>query len=224
MKVLAVEDEKEVGELLRTELEVEGLTVRVLDSGDGISQHLEEFVPDIVLLDQILPGKKGWEVINEIRANTRFAEIPIIMVTGLVGEDDQIRALDRGADDYVTKPFRVRELAARIRAVHRRVTGNMKTVQQQLVSGDLKIQFDAHRVFLGQAEVSLTVTEFNILGELIKHSGQVVTREHLREVALNNLNVTDRTIDVHMASLRKKLCHRGESIETVRGVGYRFAA
>ena len=130
-------------------------------------------------------------------------------------------ALELGADDYVTKPFYPKELAARIKSLARRTESDKQA--KAVAYRDLQIDFNAHRVVLEGQELALTLTEFKILSELLKKSGQVLTREKLREYALGNLNVTDRTIDVHMASLRKKLNNYGDYIETVRGVGYRFA-
>lgn len=221
MKVMVVEDEKDIREILRNLLEDEGFQVVALESGINIIDDLNRNVPDLVLLDHILPGKTGVEVVREIRGHEKFARLPIIMVTGLSGEDDKVTALDHGADDYVTKPFYPKELAARIKALARRT--EIEPKQSRLTRDRLTIDFAAHRVLLDGHEVQLTLTEFKILSELLKQSGTVLTRERLRERALGNLNVTDRTIDVHMASLRKKLAPLGNQIETVRGVGYRFA-
>ncbi len=219
MKVMVIEDEKEMRDHLETSLSDE-FEVVLLDSGNNLQAHLTVHKPDVLLLDQMLPGKSGADIVREVRANPEYSKMPIIMVTGLTSEDDKVAALELGADDYVTKPAYPRELAARIKAVHRRVSE--EEYQKKLVSGGLEIDFAAHRVLLGGREVPLTLTEFKILSELMKRSGQVLSREKLRERALGNLNVTDRTIDVHMASLRKKLSEFGANIETVRGVGYRF--
>jgi DNA-binding response OmpR family regulator len=220
MKVMLVEDEQDIRDILKNLLLEEGFHVVALENGAELLEEMQKYDPEVLLLDQILPGKTGVELVQEVRANPKFSRIPIIMVTGLSGEEDKVNALDLGADDYVTKPFYPKELAARIKALARRVDTDPK--QQKLVVDDLTLDFAAHRVLLNGREVPLTLTEFKILGELLKQSGQVLTREKLRERALGNLNVTDRTIDVHMASLRKKLEPWGNNIETVRGVGYRF--
>ncbi|MCM2281361.1 MAG: response regulator transcription factor [Bdellovibrionaceae bacterium] len=221
MKVMVVEDEQDIREILKNLLEDEGFQVVALENGIHILEELRRHTPDLVLLDHILPGKTGVEVVREIRGQDAYARLPIIMVTGLSGEDDKVTALDIGADDYVTKPFYPKELAARIKALARR--SEIEPKQSRLTHNRLTIDFAAHRVLLDGREVALTLTEFKILSELLKQSGTVLTRERLRERALGNLNVTDRTIDVHMASLRKKLAPLGDQIETVRGVGYRFA-
>ncbi len=228
MKVMVVEDESDIREILKNLLEEEGFQVVTLDNGMNLLEELKSNRPDLLLLDQILPGKTGVEAVREVRASQNFGRLPIIMVTGLSGEEDKVNALEFGADDYVTKPFYPKELAARIKALARRSDvvappdGKGAASDNKITRDTLIIDFSAHRVTIDGAEVALTLTEFKILSELLKQAGQVLTREKLRERALGNLNVTDRTIDVHMASLRKKLGTIGNQIETVRGVGYRF--
>ncbi len=223
VKVLIIEDENEIREILVSNLESSGFIPRGIDGGKEVILHLEQFSPDVILLDQIMPGKTGQEVMQEVRANARFCNIPIIVVTGLNSEEQKIAALNLGADDYVTKPYSTKELQARILALLRRSNVAHKSQQKNISIKDITVDLGAHKVLLNGQEVPLTLTEFKILCELIKQSGQVLSRDSLRERALGNLNVTDRTIDVHMASLRKKLAHMGDSIETVRGVGYRMA-
>ncbi len=222
LKVMVVEDEPDFRDIVRDLLGKEGFQVAVVENGLSILDDLIRIQPDLLLLDQLLPGKTGIEIVREIRSHHQFAKLPIIMVTGLSGEADKVTAFDIGADDYVTKPFFPKELAARIRAVARRSQEGPE-LQQLLTHDRMKVDFSAHKVFLDDRQVHLTLTEFKILTELLRQSGTVLTRERLRERALGNLNVTDRTIDVHMASLRKKLSPLGKQIETVRGVGYRFA-
>lgn len=221
LNILIVEDEPDIREAVQAALENEGFQVATADNGSDVLPRMREARPDIVLLDHILPGKTGVEVVRELRADPKFSRTPIMMVTGLAGEDDKVLALDIGADDYLTKPFSMKELSARIKALARRAEIDSK--QDRLTKDRLVVDFSAHKVLLDSQEVPLTLTEFKILSELLRQSGTVLTREKLRERALGNLNVTDRTIDVHMASLRKKLGNVGDQIETVRGVGYRFA-
>ena len=232
MKVMIVEDESDIREILKSLLEEEGFQVVALENGMNLLEELKVNRPDLLLLDQILPGKTGVEAVREVRASLNFSNLPIIMVTGLSGEEDKVTALEIGADDYVTKPFYPKELAARIKALARRSESAVgsaaspsppKSSHDRITHDSLVVDFSAHRVTVDGAAVALTLTEFKILVELLKQAGQVLTREKLRERALGNLNVTDRTIDVHMASLRKKLGLIGHQIETVRGVGYRFA-
>lgn len=223
IRVLVVEDEGEIREFLVSQLTESGAVALGAANGDNLMSKIETFKPSLLLLDQMMPGKSGKEIIQEIRANAAYSEMPIMMVTGLDAEADKILALELGADDYVTKPFSVKEVIARCHALVRRSRAAHKSHQRNLSVGDLTVDFSAHRVTKSGSEVPLTLTEFKILVELLKQSGQVLTRDKLRERALGNLNVTDRTIDVHMASLRKKLDEMGDSIETVRGVGYRMA-
>lgn len=224
MKVMVVEDEHDIRDILKNLLEDEGFQVVALDNGMNILDELKRNSPDLLLMDQLLPGKTGIEAVREVRSSLEYAHLPIIMVTGMSAEEDKVTALDLGADDYVTKPFFPKELAARIKALARRSDIELGDANRsRIVRDGIEIDFSAHRVTVDNQEVVLTLTEFKILSELLKQSGQVLTREKLRERALGNLNVTDRTIDVHMASLRKKLGAIGDQIETVRGVGYRFS-
>lgn len=225
MKVMVVEDERDIRDILKNLLEEEGFQVVALPDGQNLIEEIRSNSPDLLLLDQILPGKNGVEALREVRASLQFARLPVIMVTGLSGEQDKVGALDIGADDYVTKPFFPRELTARIKALVRRsALSGAEGAAERITLQGITIDFSVHRVWVDNNEINLTLTEFKILGELLKQNGQVLTRERLREKALGNLNVTDRTIDVHMASLRKKLGAIGSRVETVRGVGYRFAS
>ncbi len=228
MKIMVVEDESDIRDVLRTMLELEGFTPVTFESGVNILADLRQVQPDLLLLDHILPGKTGVEIIREVRATSEWAKLPIIMVTGLSGEDDKVNALDLGADDYITKPFYPKELAARIRALQRRLAAELNVAAQnivsQIVDHEIAIDFSSHRVSVASLEVNLTLTEFKLLAEFVQHAGKVLTRESLRERALGNLNVTDRTVDVHVAALRKKLGLTGNRIQTVRGVGYRLSA
>ncbi len=222
LRVLVVEDESEIREFLISQFADTGAISSGLPSGDQIIQTLESFRPNIILLDQMMPGKSGKEIIKEIRAHALYGETPIMIVTGLASESDKVQALEIGADDYVTKPFSVKELIARAHALVRRSHSTHRAQQNNLVVKDLIVDFSAHKVILRGEEIALTLTEYNILCDLIRQSGQVVTREKLREQTLGNSKLTDRTIDVHMASLRKKLADVGDTIETVRGVGFRM--
>lgn len=222
IKVLIIEDETEIRDFLLSQFKESGFQVLGLPSGEDVLNAMEGFHPGVVLLDQMMPGKSGTEVIREIRSSVKFSETPIMMVTGLDGESEKIDALNSGADDYVTKPFSLREIMARVQALYRRSQSTHKSTQKVIELKDLTVDLRVHKVTHQGQDVPLTLTEFKILTELLKQSGQVLTRDSLREKALGNLNVTDRTIDVHMASLRKKLNDMGDRIETVRGVGYRM--
>jgi DNA-binding response OmpR family regulator len=225
-RVLVVEDEADIRRILKDLLDSQGFHVVDLASGHAILHQIELHQPDVLLVDQMMPGITGSEIIAQIRKDERHGSLPIIMVTGLSGEEDKVRVLNLGADDYVTKPFLPKELAARINALVRRTASRelaAKSDPQELIRGNIRIELRSHRAFISNEEVQLTLTEFKILRELLRQVDHVLTREQLRERALESVNVTDRTIDVHMASLRKKLGTVGDTIETVRGVGYRLA-
>lgn len=221
VKVLVVEDELEIRDFLVEQLGKMNYRVRGLEDGELVFSALKFEMPDVMVIDQIMPKKTGTEVIREIRNSADFRDLPIIMLTGLDGEAEMISALEIGADDYMTKPFSIKEVYTRIMALHRRAIQNAKNRETGLVLKDLRIDLRSHKVLLADSEVHLTLTEYRILVELLRNVGHVLSRDALREQALGNLNVTDRTIDVHMAALRKKLGHIGDLIETVRGVGYR---
>jgi DNA-binding response OmpR family regulator len=220
---MMIEDEFDLRDAVIEDLKTKGFDVTGLPDGQNFLQVILDFKPDVLLLDQLLPGKSGQEILKEIRANPKTSGLAILMLTGLNSEEQIVAALNLGADDYVTKPFSNKELSARITALARRAKGGSQAEQKQLAVKDLLIDLASYRVTLKGVELALTLTEFKILCELIRQSGQVLTRDRLRERALGNLNVSDRTIDVHMASLRKKLSDMGADIETVRGVGYRMA-
>ncbi len=222
LRVLVVEDETDIREFLLSQLVDNGMKVEGLASGDAMFEVIAQFKPDVILMDQMMPGRSGRELIQDLRANVAYSEIPVMMVTGLDAEGEKVVSFGAGADDYVTKPFSIREVIARIQALVRRSQSTHRSQQRNIVVKDLHVDLVAHRVVMHNKEVPLTLTEFKILVELLKQAGQVLSRDRLRERALGNLNVTDRTIDVHMASLRKKLEAMGDSIETVRGVGYRL--
>ncbi|MEZ4873018.1 MAG: response regulator transcription factor [Bdellovibrionales bacterium] len=222
-KVLIVDDEQAVREYLSTVLEDEGFVVTAISSGETLFDTLKSFEPNILLMDYRMPGQSGVELVKSIRTYADYKSLPIIMVTGVAGEDEKVAALETGADDYLVKPFLPKELGARIRAVLRRVSTEPSADSSTLENKGLSVDLKSHSVKLDGEEIHLTLTEFRILSELLKQKGQVLSRDRLRETALGNLNVTDRTIDVHMASLRKKLGRCGDDIQTVRGVGYRLS-
>ena len=223
LRVMVIEDEKEIRDLLVSQFQNAGHQVIGLPSGDTLMQTLDSFKPNLTLLDQMMPGKSGADLIREIRASAVYRDLPIMMVSGLSSEREKIDALELGADDYVTKPFSMKEVVARAQALFRRFNSNKKTYTKNIKLRNLEVDLIAHRVTLQGKEIFLTLTEYKIAVELLRHTGEVLSRDILRERALGNLNVTDRTIDVHMASLRKKLDDMGDSIQTVRGVGYRFS-
>ena len=224
IKIMLIEDESEIREILTSIFEDDGFEVVALSDGSEAMTQLEKHKPDILIVDQLMPIRKGVEVISDVRMSSQFANLPIIMLSALSFESDKVKALETGADDFVAKPFQAKELCARVRALIRRAQTNVGPEKvDQIVFADLKIDFVSHRVLIDKNEVPLTLTEFKILTQLLRRREQVLSREDLREQALDNLNVSDRTIDVHMSALRKKLGAIGDHIHTVRGVGYRFS-
>lgn len=220
--VLVAEDDRDIQELIVYNLTQEGFKVTALNRGDQVLEAIKIKRPDLLLLDVMLPGMTGIEICKALRGNEQTRNLPIIMVTAKGSETDKIVGLELGADDYITKPFSPKELVARTKAVLRRWQPSGLS-DKTLINRKLKIDVSAHRVTLENKEITLTLTEFNLLKELVTASGKVLSRNLLMEKAIgSDVSVTDRTIDVHMAALRKKLGSYGDYIETVRGVGYRF--
>ncbi len=221
-RVLVIDDEKDLIELVRYNLEKEGFQVKSAKDGErGLAAALQE-LPDIILIDLMLPGIDGLDVCRSLRTHSRTARIPVIMLTAKSEESDRVLGLELGADDYVTKPFSPRELIARIKAVLRR-TSTPQAPSDVIRRGGLIIDLMRREVTCGGEPILLTATEFRLLQFLADHPGRVFSRSQLIDGALGrDVSVVDRTIDVHITGLRKKLAACGEWIETVRGFGYRF--
>jgi two-component system phosphate regulon response regulator PhoB len=223
-KILVIEDERALVEVLTINLEREGFEVVFAHDGQEGLRQAQLKLPDLILLDLMLPLKSGLEVCREIRIGTRTRGIPVIMVTSKAEESDQLVGFATGADDYVTKPFSMKVLIQRIKKELRR-----KQLQEEAPAGALiesqgvVIDRHSHRALYRDAELPLTPTEFRLLEVLIRQVGRAFTRYELMDAAIGeDAIVLERTIDVHIKSLRKKLGEAGELIETVRGVGYRF--
>jgi len=221
--VLIIDDESDLIELVRYNLEKEGFEVRgALDGETGLAMA-KRVMPDAVIVDLMLPGIDGLEVCRALRGHGRTARIPVIMLTAKTEEPDRVVGLELGADDYVTKPFSPRELVARVRAVLRRSSGQWE-VPAVIRRSDIVIDMTRREVSCGGKPVLLTATEFRLLYFLGSHPGRVFSRGELIDGALGaEVAVTDRTIDVHVTALRRKLGPRGKMIETIRGFGYRFS-
>ena len=220
-KILIIEDEADIRELLAYNLQQEGFAV--LEAGDGRLglEMARAQAPALVLLDLMLPGIDGLTVCRELERDPATAPIPLIMLTAKGEELDRVVGLELGADDYVVKPFSVRELILRIRKILQRQTqiGGCANLSRHGVN----INQSAHKVSVNGEDVDLTATEFRLLGTLMRHAGQVLTREQL----LNNVwgyqfEGYARTVDTHVRRLRAKLGNAADMVETVRGVGYRF--
>lgn len=218
---LIVEDEPALVELIKYNLGKEGYEVAVATDGEEALLTIEERLPDIVLLDWMLPKLAGIEVARRLRSKASTRNLPIIMLTARAEETDRIRGLDVGADDYMTKPFSMSELTARIRAVMRRIRPAL--AEDVVVVGDISIDRAAHRVVRNGVEVHLGPTEFRLLDYFIQHPGRVFSREQLLDAVWgSDVYVETRTVDVHIGRLRKALSKGGgeDPIRTVRSAGY----
>lgn len=222
-QILVVEDEADLVELLRYNLEAEGFSVRSAEDAEEAMLRVAEVKPDIILLDWMLPGTSGIEICRRLRAKAETASVPIIMVTARGEEEERVRGLATGADDYVVKPFSLPELLARIQALLRR--SNPKLVASLLKAGDLELDRTTHRVRRAGKDIHLGPTEYRLLEYLMGNPGRVYSREQLLDgVWGNDVYVDERTVDVHVGRLRKAI-NRGRSkdpIRTVRGAGYSF--
>jgi two-component system, OmpR family, phosphate regulon response regulator PhoB len=219
--VLIVEDDDAISMLLRYNLEKEGYAVGLAMDGEEALIMASERLPDLVILDWMLPKVPGIEVCRRLRAKPDARNIPIIMLTARGEETDRIRGLDTGADDYVTKPFSTTELLARVRAVMRRIRPGL--ADDRLVFGDIIMDRVSHRVKRAERDVHLGPTEFRLLDYFMQHPGRVFSREQLLDAVWgSDIYVEARTVDVHVGRLRKALNEREENdpIRTVRSAGY----
>ncbi|SEO86825.1 two-component system, OmpR family, phosphate regulon response regulator PhoB [Methylobacterium sp. ap11] len=222
-RILIVEDEEALTLLLRYNLEAEGFEVDAVARGDEADIRLREQVPDLVLLDWMMPGLSGIELCRRIRARRETERLPVIMLTARGEEGDRVRGLATGADDYIVKPFSVPELLARVRALLRRA--KPAHVADLLVAGDIELDRVSHRVRRDGRELHLGPTEFKLLEFLMQSPGRVFSREQLLDgVWGHDVYIDERTVDVHIGRLRKAI-NRGrdsDPIRTVRGSGYSF--
>jgi len=221
--ILAVEDEEDILELLRYNLSKEGFQFVGVTSGEEAMRHLRTARPDLVLLDLMLPGLDGLEICRRLKQDPATRDLPVIMVTAKGEEPDIVAGLELGADDYITKPFSPRVLLARVRAVLRRRQQKPPAEDAPLRVHELVIHPGRHEVLVDGRPVDLTVTEFRLLHFLARRPGWVFTRSQIVSgVHGDDYPVSDRSVDVQIVGLRKKLGEAGKYVETVRGVGYRF--
>ncbi|MEY3232168.1 MAG: hypothetical protein RL689_2257 [Planctomycetota bacterium] len=220
--ILIVDDERDLVELVGYNLRKAGFDIAVAFTGRQALESVARRAPDLILLDVMLPELSGTEVASRIRSNPQTASIPIIMLTAKSEEVDQIVGLTVGADDYIPKPFSMKVLTARVQALLRRVSRS-HAGDATLRFGDLSINLETHEVLLADEPVKLTLTEFKLLAALAQESDKVLNRQRLIAKAMGaGVTVTERTIDVHMTSIRKKLGAASGIIKTIRGVGYRL--
>jgi two-component system phosphate regulon response regulator PhoB len=218
--ILIVEDEEDIADLIAHHIQGAGFQAVVAYDGAAAFKEIEKQLPDLILLDLMLPDMDGTEVCKILKQKPATRDIPIIMVTAKAEEVDRIVGLELGADDYVVKPFNTRELVLRVKGILKRIKAPREE-QKVLRHGDLTIDIDAHKVSLGAQEIELTLTEFKLLRELLQNKGRVRSRE----ILLNNVwgytfEGYDRTVDTHVQRLRRKIGTYGKIIETVRGIGY----
>ena len=220
--ILIAEDERDIQELLEYNLKQEGFSTLAISRGDQVLEAVKRSKPALVLLDLMMPGMSGIEICKRLRGADSNSGPLIIMITAKGAESDKIVGLELGADDYITKPFSPKEVMARVKAVLRRARASNEE-KEIIESQNVRLDLTSHKAFVQNNELVLTFTEFKLLRELLKNSGRVMTRNQLMDLIMGaGVSVTDRAIDVHMASLRKKMGESADLIETVRGVGYRF--
>jgi two-component system phosphate regulon response regulator PhoB len=221
-KVFIVEDEPDLRDTLKYNLENEGFSVKAFSNGEDFLSSVDKNKPSLVILDLMLPGVSGLDVCRELRSNNNYHGIGIVMLTAKSEEIDRIVGFELGADDYVTKPFSVRELILRVKVILKKRTDD--GVNEQLLEfGPILMNLDAHEVSINEKVVNLTALEFKLLKHLLKRKGRVQTRDQLLgDVWGYSSEVTTRTVDTHIKRLREKLGEPGNLIQTIRGVGYRF--
>ncbi|MBB6623037.1 response regulator transcription factor [Clostridium gasigenes] len=224
-KILVVDDEGHIVELISYNLSLAGYKVVTASNGLDAVKIAKEEKPRLILLDLMIPGLDGFDVCKEIRGNKELKNTSIIMLTAKGEELDKILGLELGADDYITKPFSVRELLARVKAVLRRV-GTVKEENDIFVAGNLKVNFERREVLISDSKVDLTLKEYELLDILIKNRGKILTRDTLLDKVWGYEYIGEtRTVDVHIRYIRKKIEEDDKNpkfIETIRGVGYRF--
>jgi len=223
-RVLVVEDEEDIQELLKYNLTKDGYQVHLAESGESGLQEARKILPDLLVLDLMLPKMNGLEVCRQLKGDSNTKHIPIIMLTAKGEETDIVIGLEMGADDYITKPFSVQVFLSRVKAVLRRNQEGEVPETGVLNFADLQIHTGKHEVRVKEELVKLTYTEFMILEFLSRRPGWVFTRGQIVDaVRGDGYAITDRAVDFQIVGLRKKLGHAAKYIETVRGVGYRFA-
>ena len=218
--ILIVEDELDLQQILAYNLEHAGYAVRVAGTGREALRLAQEEPPQLVLLDLMLPDMPGTQICKQLKEDPRTQAVPVVMLTARGEESDRVLGFELGADDYVVKPFSVRELLLRTQAILRR---HAVPAEDVLAVRELRLDRAAHRVWAEEREIKLTALEFRLLQLLLEERGRVLTRSLLLEKVWNiDAEITTRTVDTHVKRLREKLGSSGDYIETVRGVGYRF--
>ena len=224
--IYCVEDEQNICELEVYTLQSVGLDAKGCSTGKELFEELENKLPQLILLDIMLPDEDGLNILRRLRSDERYAHIPVIMATAKGMEFDKVKGLDCGADDYIAKPFGMLEMVARIKAVLRRCEGRGVQQAVQIIKRDnLEVNLEEHKVIVDGEEVVLTLKEFELLKKFLLHPGIVFSRDKLlNDIWGYEFTGETRTVDVHIRTLRQKLGSAGDLVETIRGVGYRMAA
>ncbi len=224
--IYCVEDEQNICELEVYTLQSVGLDAKGCSTGKELFEELENKLPQLILLDIMLPDEDGLNILRRLRSDERYAHIPVIMATAKGTEFDKVKGLDCGADDYIAKPFGMLEMVARIKAVLRRCEGRGVQQAVQIIKRDnLEVNLEEHKVLVDGEEVVLTLKEFELLKKFLLHPGIVFSRDKLlNDIWGYEFTGETRTVDVHIRTLRQKLGSAGDLVETIRGVGYRMAA
>lgn len=219
--IYCVEDERNIRELVVYTLESTGFEAKGFGDGIELFRELDRKIPTLILLDVMLPGDDGIQILKKLKMSTSTKNIPVIIVTAKGAEYDKVIGLDEGADDYITKPFGMMEFVSRVKAVLRRT--HSEEPKKELAAGDIKINIEKHSVSIKNENIMLTLKEFELLKFLLENIGIVLTRDRLLEHIWGyDFDGETRTVDVHIRTLRQKLGEPGNIIETVRGVGYRI--
>ena len=222
-KILIIEDEPDIRKTLEYNISREGYEVISASSLSEARQNLESSSFSLLLLDLMLPDGSGLDLFRELKQDKSKSSMPVIILTAKDDEVDKVVGFELGADDYVTKPFSVRELILRVKAVLKRGVSKSDNVEVQRQFGELKIDVDSHEVFVNDEPISLTALEFKLLRQLVDRRGRVQSRDQLlSDVWGYSSDVTTRTVDTHIKRLREKLGDMGKYIQTIRGVGYKF--
>ncbi len=229
-RIYIVEDDENIRSMVQYALNGNGYEAIGFGSGQPFFKQLEEAIPDLVLLDIMLPGEDGLTILKRLRQQSSTEELPVLMLTAKSEEMDKVRGLDLGADDYMVKPFGILELLSRIRAIMRRVS-RYKNEEKQIAEkqtcyeyGGIRVDQESHEVVAFGSEVQLTKKEFQLLCTLMENSGHVLTREQLMSQVWGfEYSGETRTVDIHVNTLRKKIGDDGTLIQTIRGVGYKLA-
>lgn len=224
-QILVVDDEPDILSVLVYHLSREGYRVTTAVNGQGALTSAEAEQPDLIILDLMLPGMDGYEVLQRLRGAESTSSMPVILLTARREEDERVKGFEVGADDYITKPFSARELTLRVEALLRRSKAEPVSTSRRITVGPVVLDREAHRVFSEGVEVDLTRLEYRLLEVLLERRGRVQTRRQLLQAVWDtNAAIETRTVDMHVARLRTKLGSAASLLETVRGIGYRFRA